>query len=63
MALMQTLGVDLQDTANAQQQPVQWFSETASPLATWHDGGYRYVDITAWAQQQGGSSAPTAMAP
>ncbi|MGD1906330.1 MAG: phosphodiester glycosidase family protein [Leptolyngbyaceae cyanobacterium] len=58
MALMQALGVDLQDTAQAQQQPVQWFSETATPLATWHEGGYRYVDITTWAQQQGWQLSP-----
>ncbi|MDA0265635.1 MAG: phosphodiester glycosidase family protein [Cyanobacteria bacterium] len=58
MALMQVLGVDLQDTANAQQQPVQWFSEVATPLATWHEGSYRYVDITAWAQQQGWQLSP-----
>ncbi|MEB3268583.1 MAG: phosphodiester glycosidase family protein [Leptolyngbya sp.] len=58
MALMQVLGVELQDTANAQQQPIQWFSATATPLATWHDGGYRYVDITGWAQQQGWQLSP-----
>jgi hypothetical protein len=53
-----TLGVDLESTRDPQQQPVQWFSETATPLATWHDGGYRYVDITAWAQQQGWQLSP-----
>jgi hypothetical protein len=58
MALMQVFGVDLQSTRDPQQQPVQWFSETATPLATWHDGGYRYVDITAWAQQQGWQLSP-----
>jgi hypothetical protein len=58
MALMQVLGVDLESTRDPQQQPVQWFSETATPLATWHDGGYRYVDITAWAQQQGWQLSP-----
>jgi hypothetical protein len=52
------LGVDLQSTRDPQQQPVQWFSETATPLSTWHDGGYRYVDITAWAQQQGWQLSP-----
>lgn len=58
MALMQVLGVDLQSSRDPQQQPVQWFSETATPLATWHDGGHRYVDITAWAQQQGWQLSP-----
>ena len=56
--LMRHLGVDLQNTAVAGQQPVLWFAEQPQSLPTWIDNGYRYVDITAWAAQQGWQLQP-----
>jgi len=47
--LMQLLGVDLLDTNNPNQQPVQWFSEpqtTPRILPTFLTAQYRYLDIT-----------------
>ncbi len=54
--LAQTIGVELLNTADATQQPVQWFSDpTAAPLnlATWLTGTLRYLDITDLAQRSG----------
>lgn len=51
--LMQLFGVDLLDTNNPNQQPVQWFSEpqtTPRILATFLTPQYRYLDITDWVQ-------------
>lgn len=51
--LMQLFGVDLLDTNNPSQQPVQWFSEpqtTPRILATFLTPQYRYLDITDWVQ-------------
>ncbi len=59
IALMQTLGVDLQNTQNPQQQPVQWFSDTATALTPWYSGGYRYLDITDWARQHNWQLTPS----
>lgn len=53
LSLMQVLGVDLGNTNTPTQQPVLWFSETGTPLTTWYANGYRYVDVTDWAAQQG----------
>lgn len=49
--LMQLFGVDLLDTNDPSQQPVQWFSEpqtTPRILATFLTPQYRYLDITDW---------------
>jgi hypothetical protein len=58
MALMEGLGLDLQDTNTPQQQPIQWFSTTATALTPWYDQGYRYLDITDWALQRGWQLRP-----
>ncbi len=42
---MQILGVELLDTKEAAKQPVQWFSQPIT-LASWQNGGYRYLDVT-----------------
>ncbi|NER81522.1 MAG: phosphodiester glycosidase family protein [Leptolyngbya sp. SIO1D8] len=57
--LMHHLGVELQNTAVAGQQPVLWFSEQPQTLTTWLANGHRYVDITPWANQQGWQLQPT----
>lgn len=47
--VMQLLGVELLDTKNLAQQPVQWFSpQPTQPLLlkTWLNGAYRYLDVT-----------------
>ena len=51
--LMRHLGVDLQNTAIAGQQPILWFTEDPQVLPTWLADGHRYIDITDWAAQQG----------
>jgi len=56
--LMRYLGVDLQDTARVGEQPVLWFSDQPQMLPTWHDNGYRYLDITDWVAARGGSLYP-----
>lgn len=46
--LMQTVGVDLLSTNDAQTQPIEWFSDqrvTPIALFTWHIGPNRYVDV------------------
>ncbi|MBD2693317.1 phosphodiester glycosidase family protein [Anabaena catenula] len=54
-ALRQLIGVDLLNTSNPTQQPVEWFSSIKPPLALnaklW--GGYRYLDISSFAQTAG----------
>lgn len=54
-ALRQLIGVDLLNTSNPAQQPVEWFSSIKPPLALnaklW--GGYRYLDISSFAQTAG----------
>lgn len=47
------MGVDLLNTTNPNQQPIQWFSGDASLLNTWLTGIYRYLDITEFARQRG----------
>lgn len=51
--LMARLGIDLQDTNSAVEQPVAWFTEQPQLLPSWHANGYRFLDITDWATQQG----------
>lgn len=57
--LMRHLGVDLGDTAAADQQPIQWFADQPETLFAWHARGHRYIDITDWAVQQGWQFQPT----
>jgi hypothetical protein len=54
-AFRQIIGVDFLNSNNPARQPVQWFSSTTKPivLATQLQGGYRYLDITKFAQQAG----------
>jgi hypothetical protein len=52
-SLMLAMGVDLLNTTNPNQQPIQWFSAEAPILNTWLTGIYRYLDITDFAQQRG----------
>ena len=51
--LMNRIGFELFNTNDPNQQPVQWFSNTAVPLRTRFtpSGDYRYLDITELAQQ------------
>jgi Phosphodiester glycosidase len=54
--LMQIFGVELLDSEDVTQQPVQWFSQPlVKPmvLPVWLTGQYRYLDITELAQQAG----------
>jgi exopolysaccharide biosynthesis protein len=46
--LRQLIGIDLLDTNNPTQQPIQWFSSETKPqtLTARLAGGYRYLDIT-----------------
>ncbi|MDX2213616.1 MAG: phosphodiester glycosidase family protein [Oculatellaceae cyanobacterium bins.114] len=56
ISLLQTIGVDLLNSTDATRQPVQWFSDPATnftTLSTWFTAQYRYLDITAFAQQAG----------
>jgi len=53
LPLMTHLGLDFQNTNTAASQPVLWFSDQATELPTWFNNGYRYLDLTAWAAQQG----------
>uniref|UniRef100_UPI000BBB8975 phosphodiester glycosidase family protein n=1 Tax=Calothrix sp. NIES-2100 TaxID=1954172 RepID=UPI000BBB8975 len=54
-ALRQLIGVDLLNTNNPAQQPIEWFSPstTAMFLGAWLQRGYRYLDITNFAQSAG----------
>lgn len=60
LPLMTHLGLDLQSTLALGQQPVLWFSDAATALPTWYGQGYRYLDLTDWATQQGWQLIPTA---
>ncbi|MEL6382837.1 MAG: phosphodiester glycosidase family protein [Cyanobacteria bacterium J06626_18] len=51
--LTRHLGVDLRSTNVVGQQPILWFTEAPQTLPTWLGNGYRYIDITDWATQQG----------
>lgn len=55
-ALLQIIGVDLLNTDDATQQPVEWFSDHRSNpifLSTWHSKQYRYLDISRFTEQFG----------
>ncbi|MBW4617932.1 MAG: phosphodiester glycosidase family protein [Cyanosarcina radialis HA8281-LM2] len=52
VGLMQILGVELADTSNYSQQPLNWFSTKAIAPAK-VVGAYRYVDITNFAKTAG----------
>jgi len=56
----QIIGVDFLNTNNPARQPVQWFSSATKPLVlvTQLQGGYRYLDITKFAQQAGWQLRP-----
>lgn len=61
VSLMQALGVELLNTADAARQPVQWFSNpTTEPLvlSTWLTGQYRYLEITDLARRAGWQVQP-----
>ncbi|WNZ22372.1 phosphodiester glycosidase family protein [Leptolyngbya sp. NK1-12] len=54
--LIEALGIELLDTSDVTQQPVEWFSDhrtTPLNLATWLTKQYRYVDISKLTQQFG----------
>ncbi|BAB76042.1 phosphodiester glycosidase family protein [Anabaena sp. FACHB-709] len=59
-ALRQLIGIDLLSSNNPARQPVVWFSSTTQPLvlATKLQGGYRYLDITNFAQIAGWQIQP-----
>ncbi|MUH00487.1 hypothetical protein F7734_52760 [Scytonema sp. UIC 10036] len=54
-AIQQLLGVDLLNNNNPTRQPVQWFSSSTSPivLTSLITTGYRYLDITNFANTAG----------
>ncbi|MEM6519461.1 MAG: phosphodiester glycosidase family protein [Cyanobacteria bacterium P01_C01_bin.70] len=58
LPLMTHLGVDLQNSTVPDQQPAIWFSNEADALPAWHSGGYRYLDVSAWAAQRGWQLVP-----
>ncbi|MBE9006023.1 phosphodiester glycosidase family protein [Fortiea sp. LEGE XX443] len=49
----QIIGADFLNSNNPNRQPIQWFSSVTNPsiLVTQLQGGYRYLDITKFAQQ------------
>lgn len=51
--LMQSIGIELLNTAQSGQQPIQWFASTPQTVATrmTNSGQYRLLDISALAQQ------------
>lgn len=58
LPLMTRLGLDLQNSATADQQPVLWFADEADVLPTWFSNGYRFLDVTTWATQRGWQLTP-----
>jgi hypothetical protein len=54
-ALRQLIGVDFLNSKNPTRQPIAWFSPAAKPsvLSAWLQRGYRYLDITNFAQTAG----------
>ncbi|MEA5576885.1 phosphodiester glycosidase family protein [Anabaena sp. UHCC 0451] len=53
-AIRQLIGVNLLNTSNPELQPVEWFSSTPSPtLKAKLLRGYRYLDISSFAQTSG----------
>ena len=51
--LMQKMGVELLNTNNSTQQPVQWFSRRPALVTALLSGSYRYLDITNFARTAG----------
>ncbi|QIR37306.1 phosphodiester glycosidase family protein [Tolypothrix sp. PCC 7910] len=53
--LRQLIGVDLLSSNNPARQPINWFSSSTAPLilGAWLQRGYRYLDITNFAQTAG----------
>jgi hypothetical protein len=51
--LRQLMGVDLLNSSNPEQQPVEWFSLATSALKAKLLTGYRYLDISNFAQAAG----------
>ncbi|MBD2493275.1 phosphodiester glycosidase family protein [Nostoc sp. FACHB-280] len=47
----QAMGVDFLNSNNPSQQPIQWFSSTPQTLVTLLQAGYRYLDVTNFAQK------------
>lgn len=57
-AAVATLGLELLDAPQVGQQPVRWFSDPQSTplvLATWMEGGQRFLDIVPLVQSGGGT--------
>lgn len=54
-AFRQLIGVDFLNSKNPARQPVTWFSSSTKPLvlSAWLQRGYRYLDITNFAQTAG----------
>ena len=59
LPLMTHLGLDLQNSTTADQQPVVWFADEGAFLPTWFNQGYRFLDLTAWANQRGWQLTPS----
>jgi hypothetical protein len=59
LPLMTHLGLDLQNSTTADQQPIIWFSNEGDFVPTWFSQGYRYLDMTAWAAQHGWQLVPS----
>lgn len=58
--LIQNFGIGLLDTREASRQPIQWFSETRTPLVLnpWHSSQFRFLDIAPLAQRFGWQMQP-----
>lgn len=55
-ALIQFMGLDMLNTNNAAEQPIEWFSDQRSnplSLAVWRTEQYRYLDVTSFANRLG----------
>jgi hypothetical protein len=52
-ALRQLMGVDLLNTTNPELQPIEWFSQSSPTLKARFLPGYRYLDISNFAQING----------
>ncbi|QYX33294.1 phosphodiester glycosidase family protein [Sphaerospermopsis torques-reginae] len=52
-ALRQLIGIDLLNTTNPELQPIDWFSQSSPTLKAIFSPGYRYLDISNFAQING----------
>jgi hypothetical protein len=52
-ALRQLIGIDLLNTTNPELQPIDWFSQSSTTLKAKFSPGYRYLDISNFAQTNG----------